>query len=385
MSLDRRIMAVLGAGQLGYANAVSLSAKADRLILYDRNAFVTNTIESGRKHPKHFRDLALPGNVHATTSLEEVAAAQILFIDLHSEGIRHVFNQLVCYLKDGVVVVNDAKGLEQGTHKLPLQIVQEALSANGRSATLVARSGWMLAANMVNGNASYVDVACEDAYAAEEVSRLFSGSRFKACITTDVTGVQLAGVMKNVYAICAGLFDGLAKADPSRSKLYGDAKALYMAEATAEARQVGILLGARPETFQLNSYAWGSDYYSSCRHDTLNRLLGEQIGLGMKPYEAYKFVSQVRNRTPEGYNATRELYDVVYSLRVEMPPILRHAYEALFAGKDISQSLMEGAVEISAGVRSHHGRALVQKIGRFASRALRRINRARARRLSQSP
>ncbi|MBI2574937.1 hypothetical protein HYV82_03560 [Candidatus Woesearchaeota archaeon] len=381
MSLDT--IAILGAGQLGYANAVSLSAKAERVILYDRNAFVTEPIESGRNHPRHFRGLMLPGNAHATTNLEEVAAAHILFIDLHSEGIRPVFNQLVHYLKDGVVVVNDAKGLEQGTHKLPLQVVQEALAANGRNATLVARSGWMLAANMVNGNASYVDVACEDAYAAEEVSRLFSGSRFKARITTDVTGVQLAGIMKNVYAICAGLFDGLAKADPSRSKLYGAAKAIYMVEATAEARQIGILLGARPETFHINSYAWGMDYYSSCRYDTLNRLLGEQIGLGMKPDSAYKFVSQVRNRTPEGYHTTRELYGIISFLEVKMPPILKHTYEPLFTGKDANQSLMEGAVEISAGVRSHRGRALVKRIGRFAARALGRINRARARRLSQ--
>ncbi|GEM_PF-5131074 len=385
MSLDGRIIGVLGAGQLGYANAVSLSAKAERVILYDRNAFVTDPIEAGRSHPRHFSGLMLPGNVHATASLEEVAAAHILFIDLHSEGIRPVFNQLVHYLKDDAVVVNDAKGLEQGTHKLPLRVVQEALAANGKNATLVARSGWMLAANMVNGNTSYVDVACEDAYAAEEVSRLFSGSRFKARITTDVTGVQLAGIMKNVYAICAGLFDGLAKADPSHSKLYGAAKAIYMAEATAEARQVGILLGARPETFQLNSYSWGMDYYSSCRYDTLNRLLGEQIGLGMKPDEAYTFVSQVRSRTPEGYHTTRELYDIIFSLQVEMPPILKRTYEALFAGKDVNHSLMDGAVEISAGVRSHYGRALVRRVGRFAARAWGRINRARARRLSKSP
>ena len=376
-------IAILGAGQLGYANSVYLgylNSRNANIILYDRTAAVVDCINGERRHPRHFTGIELPSNVRATHSLEDLSDADIVFIDLHSTGIREVFTGLAPYLRDGAIIVNDAKGLEKGTHQLPLEVVHEVLYANGKSATLAARSGWMLAANMVNGERSYADVACEDAGVAEMVAGLFSGSRFKIRATTDVTGVQLAGIMKNVYVICAGLFVGLSKADPSREKLYGDAKAIYMAAATEEARQAGVLLGASPQTFQLNSNSWGIDYYSSCSHDTINRLLGEQIGLGMEPDKAYEFVERARGRKPEGYHTAIELYDRISSTDpggIERLHILNHTYRALFTGKGVEDSLMEGATEISGSmrIRSPHGGALVLRIGRFAAKALMRAKR----------
>ena len=344
-------IAILGAGNLGFANANYLASRADRIILYDRNPRLVKQLNTTRHHPIHFPQIALPHNVSAKDQLEEVATARVIFIDIHSAGIRQVFRELRRYLKEGAIIVNDAKGLEEGTHKLPLEVVSEELKKD--SAVLAARSGWMLAQNLVNNGLSYVDIACTNGQVAQQLSRLTSGRNLKVHTSQDVLGVQLAGVMKNVYAMCSGLFDGMAKADPAKAGLYRAYKAAYMKIATEEARRIATMFGAHRETFQERSYAWEEDYRNSSSKNTVNHLFGEMVGLGMSPHEAYSLVEKARGRKAEGYSAARELHARVREAGIGRTPILDAIYSALFTTTNVQEAIINGAQEIAGYATVH--------------------------------
>ncbi len=345
MSLDK--IAILGAGNLGTANAIDLARKGvSQILIYARNHELVDYINQTRRHPKHFTDVRLPDSIEATCEPERLSEFPYLIIDLHSTGIREVLSQIKRYIADEAVIINDAKGLENGTGKLPLQIAEEELS--GIKTTLVARSGWMLAQRIVYGKMCCVAVASADESAALEFARLISGPNFKVQISNDITGTQWAGVMKNPYAISAGFFDGVAERDPEHKDFYSGVKLDYMTMATAEARILAEGLGCDPMTFNRGSrfYAWWTDYYNSSTGDTANRLFGQRIGEGMSPQEAFESVQKEKSRTPEGLHTTRELYSIAQRRGIELP-ILKNTFEVLFEGKKLEDAVMEVASQLS--------------------------------------
>ena len=325
---------ILGAGMLGFANARYMSERLPEIILYEIDPDVSSHIRETRMHKHHFSEIQLPNNVKITSNISDISKSGLIIVDIHSAGIRSTFRELRPYIKPGAVIVNDAKGLEANTHKLPLEIIHEEIE----DATLIARSGWMLAKNIIEGKASYADIACRKQESAEEISRLTSSSTFYNRTSSDVTGVQLAGVMKNVYAILAGFFDGISQADAKGRKKYLQMKEAYMDAATAEAKMIGTALGGKPETFQKNSYAWGKDFYNSCTQQTSNRLLGEQIGLGMTPLEAFNHVLNKTSKKPEGYHALNELHLMAESKNINAP-ILSLIYSSFLKSTGPEQML----------------------------------------------
>ena len=306
-------IAVLGAGRLGYANALYLSARCDSLLLYDRNDSLVKQINAGN-HPVHFSEFEVPGNIAATSNLDDIADAPIIFNDLHSAGIEPVFSQIQSLLP-GVIIVNDAKGMRG--QKLPLEIISGQLGDHPFYG--VTRGGWMLAGDLVSGKPVYTQVACKDPDVAHIVATLtgLNSINVKVRTSTDPVGVQLAGILKNVYAIGAGAFDGLIKAEqlahdfpsePSEfeSNLYIH-KVIFTHAATYEAKQLALSKGAHAQTFRGDNFAWGKDFYSCSWGDSINRGLGAGIGFGMSPLEALEWVKRETNRVPEGYHSAGEL------------------------------------------------------------------------------
>lgn len=373
MSLGK--IAILGAGQLGCADANYFGERTSLLTLYDRNPGIVSHINEARQHPVHFPDVNLPYTVRATSSLEALALSQpgLIIVDLHSSGIRPVFRQLAPYLYDGVVIVNHAKGLEPETHKLPLEVVAEEMQKAGKRATLAAVSGWMIARNLVNGGTSYVEVACADDDIAAKLQQLMQSDTLKVKTSRDVIGVQMAGILKNYLSIVAGFFDGMEKANPERRNIYMTYKKHYMEEATEEARRIAVSCGADGQTFGISnrSYAWWRDYSGSCdpRNGTINRLLGEFIGRGMTPLAAYRHIRETTGRTPEGYHTVNELYALVSERGLlNEVPILHNTYRAS-TGTGIEEALMDGVTGLAS-----HGR--LSRVLSAAGKVRKKVRRA---------
>ncbi len=361
---------ILGTGELATANAHYLAGRVERVVMYGRNAGLVEIINSSRTHPRHFSNVRLPDNVSATTDPEHISTSQLIFVDLHSTGIREVAGQIAPYVQKGTIIVNDSKGLESGTHRLPLEIVAEEL----HGAYLVARSGWMPAANLFRGK-SYVDIACTDIAVAEYVSRLVRGSGMHTKTTTDVTGVQLAGCIKNVFLILMGMISGMEEARPYRrvhgpKSPYREARKIANQAATIEAQRIVELLGGNPRTIGRSTHAW-MDFAKSCKYRSLNFFYGYHIGLGTDPDTALDIVTAIRGRRPEGYHTTKELYELTSG--PIKTPILHHTYTALYEGQNAVDAFVEGAQKIADSGR-------FRKLSSRIKRAARTIGKLHMRR-----
>ncbi len=340
MGLEK--IAILGAGNLGMANALYMARRVPEIILYDRNEDAVSYLNETRQHKRHFQDLYLPNSVKATSNIKDLEGASLIIVDLHSTGIRSVFQKIAPYLENGVVIVNDSKGLHRG--KFPLQIISE--ETEGIEAVLAARSGWMLASHIAYENEfCYAEIASENMGVAEKFAQLTESDHFMVQTSMDVIGVQAAGVLKNTYSIFAGFCDGRSREEAEKAQLHHSIKKEYLEIAKKEATSIAIRLGGKQQTFRFGGYSWWKDFYNSSYKNTANRRLGELIGMGETPEKALASVQKEKGRVPEGYHSTRELRNITDSNY----PVLNRTYEVLFEGKPVSDAIIEAAYELSNG------------------------------------
>src|SRR5690606_23870703 len=163
-------------------------------------------------------------------------------------------------------------------------------------------------------------VASEDEAHALEVARAISSERLRAYTSTDIIGVEVGGATKNVYAIGAGLCDGLGFGANTRTAL--------VTRALAEMTRLGVALGARRETFM--GLAGIGDLILTCTDDqSRNRRFGLALARGQRPEEALAEIGQV----VEGYYGARSVHRVAARLGVEMP-IVEQVHAVLYDGAD---------------------------------------------------
>lgn len=121
----------------------------------------------------------------------------------------------------------------------------------------------MIAEEVTTGVPIAADIACVDHHIGELLKELFSTPSFRIGNTTDVIGVELAGALKNVLAIGAGLFDGL--------ELTVSSKSAFISMAAREFREIAVALGAKPDTYELGTHAWLGDLLTTCYGPSRNR------------------------------------------------------------------------------------------------------------------
>ena len=184
-----------------------------------------------------------------------------------SHGFRGVLEQLAKELRPWVPVVSLVKGLEQGTNYRMSQIVDEVLP--GHPAGILA--GPNIAREVAEGYAAAAVLAMPDQHLAANLANLFRTKRFRTYTTDDVVGVEMAGALKNVYAIAVGMGYALGIGENTR--------ALVMARAVNEMSKLGEAMGGKRETF--SGLAGMGDLIVTCTSQrSRNRHVGEQLGSG---------------------------------------------------------------------------------------------------------
>ena len=240
--------------------------------------------------------------------------------------MRGVWTRLAGHAPNGVPIVSVAKGIENETLLRPTEILAEVL---GQPARLAVLSGPTIADELARKLPATACVACDDETRAKTIQHTFSDDVpwLRVYTNPDVLGVELAGAMKNVIAIAAGLIDG--------TKLGDNAKAALLTRGLTEITRLGVAMGAKPETFA--GLAGLGDLVTTCISPTgRNRSFGERIGKGQS-------VGQARDATEsvvEGIATCESVVALAERYEVEMP-ITQAIYEVIFKKKPLKQAVAD--------------------------------------------
>jgi glycerol-3-phosphate dehydrogenase (NAD(P)+) len=244
---------------------------------------------------------------------EALADAQLIVVAVPCQHIRAVLTPISLHVPAGAALVSVAKGIEVHTLLRPTQIIRDILG----EVPVAALSGPSIAPEVAAGKPATVVAASEDLELAERVQALFSTRTFRVYTNTDLVGVELAGAVKNVIAIAAGICDSIGAGD--------NAKAALLTRGLVELTRLGVALGAHAETFK--GLAGVGDLVTTFFSPvSRNRTAGERIGRGVPVDEVIATTDSVI----EGIPTTQAVLELAHSLNVEMP-IVRAVYNVLFS------------------------------------------------------
>jgi glycerol-3-phosphate dehydrogenase (NAD(P)+) len=235
-------VSVLGAGSWGTALAYILAANGRNVILWDRNKAIVDEINNSHRNSKYLPDLDLPPTITAVNDVKnaEFATISTIVVAVPSGAIRDVSAELARVLQSKVLLVSAAKGLEAESGMTMTEVISSVVPSEFIRG-IVALSGPNLAKEVVKGVPSVCIAAAKDAITAREVQEFFMSPTFRVYTHSDIRGVELAGALKNVLAIGAGVCAGLGYGDNTRAAM--------MTRGLMEMTQIGVAAGAQPLTF----------------------------------------------------------------------------------------------------------------------------------------
>jgi glycerol-3-phosphate dehydrogenase (NAD(P)+) len=294
---------VLGGGSWG-TTVASICARRGPTLQWVRSEETAKDINENHRNRRYLgKDVDLSETLRATTDFSEAAGcADVIVMGVPSHGFRGVLTELATELRPWVPVVSLVKGLEQGTNMRMSQIVDEVLP--GHPAGILA--GPNIAREVGEGYAAAAVLAMPDQHLAARLAQLFRTKRFRVYTVDDVLGVEMAGALKNVYAIAVGMGYSLGIGENTR--------AMVIARSVREMSKLGEAMGGRRDTFF--GLAGLGDLIVTCTSQrSRNRHVGEQLGAG-KPID--EIISSM-NQVAEGVKAATVIMEFADKYGLNMP------------------------------------------------------------------
>ena len=294
-----KTIGVIGAGSWGTALALTLSNKGHQVKMCDVNMDHVREMRENRENVRYLPGIKFSENLQIVDSAKEaLAGADVALFSAPAQRFRSAFEQAIPFIEDNMVVVNVAKGIEQGT-LMRMSEIAYILKPD-------VLSGPSHAEEVGRALPTTVAVASKDMELAEYIQDIFMTDRFRVYTNDDVCGVELGGSLKNIIALGAGISDGIGFGD--------NAKAALMTRGITEMCRLGVKLGADIATF--SGLTGIGDLIVTCTSmHSRNRRCGIMIGEGMKPSDAVKKVGMV----VEGMFTAEAAYQLAKQVGVEMP------------------------------------------------------------------
>lgn len=309
-------IAVLGAGSWGTALAIHLARKGYRIALWGHAPEQIAQLGRDRRNARYLSGIAFPDTLtltpHVGAALKD---AQGVLVAVPSHALRSALKEAVCHCENHVPWLIATKGFEQGSGKLVHEVVIDTV---GPKAAFGILSGPTFAGEVAKRMPTAATVAAADLSLAEQLAGWIRDEQFRVYTSTDVVGVELGGASKNVFAIAAGISDGLG--------LGANARAALITRALAEMMRLGERCGGQRETFM--GLAGVGDLILTCTDDqSRNRRLGLALGRGETLAEAVERIGQV----VEGVGTARELTARARDCGIDMP-IVAQVHAVLYDG-----------------------------------------------------
>jgi glycerol-3-phosphate dehydrogenase (NAD(P)+) len=328
-------IAILGSGGMGTALALLFGRAGCPVRLWAREPSQADEIAGSRENRRHLSGARLPETIEVTADAAGATdGARLAVVAIPSAYLRATLGSLAGRFPGGLPVVSVVKGIENQTFARPSQIITEVLGPR----PVAVLSGPSHAEELARGLPASVVVAGPDEALNVSVRDALNHRAFRVYTNPDAIGVELAGALKNVLGIAAGICDGLRLGDNS--------KAALLTRGLAEITRFGTELGALPSTFF--GLAGVGDLLTTCYSPFgRNRAVGERIGRGETLAQALAGTVNVA----EGVPTTRSVHDQAHKRGVNVP-ITDELYEILFQDKAPGaalSSLMERSPKVEWG------------------------------------
>jgi glycerol-3-phosphate dehydrogenase (NAD(P)+) len=327
---EYRDVAIIGDGGMGTVLSMLLCEKGIATRMWSYDAGQLARIQRERENKKFLPGYRLPATLRFEARDDRtMTGADLLVSAVPCQYMRGVWKRLAPHVPVDVPVVSVAKGIENDTLLRPTQIIADVLGpARGsqfRDTLLAVLSGPTIADELARRLPATACAAARDENLARRIQSTFTCSWLRVYTNTDLVGVELAGAMKNVIAIAAGIIDGVGAGD--------NAKAALLARGLAEITRLGVAMGARENTFA--GLTGLGDLVTTCISPKgRNRSYGERVGRGQSPEEAQEATASV----VEGIATCRSVVGLAARYGVEMP-ITQAVYEVLFERKPVPAAI----------------------------------------------
>jgi glycerol-3-phosphate dehydrogenase (NAD(P)+) len=324
---------VVGTTTWGTTLALVLAGEGRPVTLLARDQHEGSRLESARENARFLPGAAFPALLRVSAkAAEALDGAALAVIAVPSHRMRENARRIAPHLGADTVVVSASKGLELPSALRMSEALAEELPTSLHPG-ICALSGPNLAKEIAQGKLASTVIAGATREATERAQALLLSGRFRVYTSSDVTGVELGGALKNIVALGAGICDGLEFGE--------NAKAAFITRGLAEIARLGVAAGAHPLTFA--GLAGVGDVIATCASRlSRNRYVGEQLALG----RSWPEIRASMDNVAEGVNATEGALMMAARLNVEMP-IAQTAYRILHEGlplREAASELMERPV-----------------------------------------
>jgi len=318
-------VSIIGDGAMGSVCAMLLCQKGFAVRMWGYDAEQLAQIEEKRENIKFLPGYKLPASlVFEPKDSEILKNAELIVSAVPCQYVRSVWERLKKYVNANVPIVSVTKGIENGTLLRPSQILSDVINKDIKFVTL---SGPTIADELVRELPATATAASVDDRLAGEVQEIFSTSYLRVYRNSDIIGVELAGAMKNVIAIAAGIIDGTKAGD--------NAKAALLCRGLAEISRLGLSLGAIEQTFA--GLSGLGDLVTTCISPMgRNRSFGQRIGTGQTVKQAIEATESI----VEGVTTCKSVIGLAEKHGVDMP-ITEAVYKILFEHKSVSAAIEE--------------------------------------------
>jgi glycerol-3-phosphate dehydrogenase (NAD(P)+) len=321
-------ISIIGDGAMGTVLAMLLAEKNTPVRIWGYDAEQLQEMAGARENVKFLPGHKLPEAIRFEPDDKKIMTdADLIVSAVPCQFMRSVWMRLQKHTPKGVPVCSVAKGIENKTLLRPTQIIADCIG-NDSSRGLAALSGPTIADELAARLPATACVASADDQLAQQIQLTLSISWFRIYTNSDVVGVELAGAMKNIIAIAAGIIDGVRAGD--------NAKAALLCRGLAEISRLGLAMGASPQTFA--GLTGLGDLVTTCISPKgRNRSFGERIGKGQTPQLAQSATESVI----EGIATCKAVVDgLLPKYKVEMP-ITQAVYDVLFKSKSVQAAIAD--------------------------------------------
>lgn len=313
-------IAVIGAGTWGTALARLLANKHEDVILWAYEPEVARSINQDHRNCFFLSEIDLPKNLKATNDIAEALAGRKIVVSVvPTQVLRKVWEKAAPALEKGTVVVSCSKGFEEGTQKLPSEILAECMPEQ-HADYRVALSGPSFAKEVARDLPTSVTIAGNNADIAKKIQNIFRTERFLPFTHSDVVGAEVGGAVKNVIAIATGISDGLGFGKNARAALI--TRGLY------EMIKIGKARGADPYTF-IGLAGIGDLLLTATDEMSRNYTVGKRMGHGEKIEDIIGGMKMVA----EGYRTSVAVNDLLKKHGINAP-VCATTYRILHRGME---------------------------------------------------
>lgn len=315
---------IIGAGSWGSALAILLDNNGHKVSMWTHTSSAVETFKKTRELKNALPGLIFPESIEITDNLETICSNKdVLVFVVASPYIRETALKARPFIKEGQIIVNASKGIEDETLYTLTDIISDVLP----DTEVAVLSGPSHAEEVSKKIPTTVVIGAENQDVANYLQDIFMSECFRVYTSPDVLGIELGGSLKNVIALAAGVCDGLGFGD--------NTKAALMTRGVAEIARLGIAMGGKAETFA--GLSGVGDLIVTCSSvHSRNRMAGYYIGQGFSPKEAMEKVKQV----VEGVYSAKAALALANKYGVEMP-IVEQVNKVLFDNKDPREAVTD--------------------------------------------